>query len=112
LSDFKSESSDYEVVVTELLSLLGRCARSATRVERGEAHEVMGGPGKRIWPLALTVGLISTTLGALVSAAVPGRAFLAVWAIVTFVVAIGAAWEAERLHEAALRVVVIVRRTR
>jgi hypothetical protein len=100
--------------VTELLAILGRRGRgrSASRVERGEAHEVTSGFRRRIWPLALTLGLASTTLGALVSAAVPGRAFLAVWTVVTFVAAIGAAWEAERLHEAALRVLVLVRRTR
>lgn len=65
---------------------------------RRGAAATISEPGGRLWAFALALGLISTTFGALVSTVVPGRGFLAVWAIVTLALTLFAAWKAERLR--------------
>ena len=53
---------------------------------------------------AFATGLAAaTTLGALVSIVVPGRAFLVVWAFVTLTVSASAGWHADRVRVAAHR---------
>lgn len=58
---------------------------------------------------ALAVGLSATLLGMLVSIAVPGRGFLAVWALVTLTVSVAAGWEADRVRSVARRVLNLAR---
>jgi hypothetical protein len=86
--------------------------RAASPTDQRDTSVAMRGPAGRIWVFALALGLISTTVGALASAAIPGRAFLAVWAIVTLAVTVSAAWEADRLRAVVLRALFLLRRGR
>lgn len=74
--------------------------------EREREREAAGLPQstRQALSFAFAVGLAATLLGMLVSIVVPGRGFLAVWALVTLAVSVAAGWEADRVRAAARRV--------
>jgi len=78
------------------------------RRERDEQPE----PAPAALPYAIAAGLAATLLGVLVSIAVPGRGFLAVWALVTVSTSFAAGWEADRVRSAARRLLLNLSRTR
>lgn len=59
-----------------------------------------------VLPYALAAGLFATLSGALASLAVPGPAFLIVWAVVALAVAVAAGQKAPKLYAAALRTLI------